>query len=131
MTEIEKMFENFKIEQELSCNRDNSTLCDHIRPDGKSRLTFGCYDCEYLNDKYPCFHEKKQFKLLKYLLTTKICEKQKMVIYYRDNCYCIETKQYRYKSSCSFAKALAIFVNSTFNLFTKEEKLKIKEILYG
>ena len=130
MNEIVEMYENFEIKQELNCNRDSSTLCGFVRPDGQSRLTYGCYGCEYLDDKYPCFHEKKQFKLLKYLLTTKICQKQKMVIYYRDNCYHIETMQYHHKRSYSFARALAIFVNSAFDLFTKEEKLKIKEILY-
>lgn len=129
MSEIIKLYENVGIEKRLLCgDRGRDVLCGHVRPDGKSRMAFGCFGCEYKNDAYPPFTAEKQIELIKWAART---GEPKVEIGY-SSVYGYWVENYtdtRYYFGEQFDSALASLINSIWQDLTEEEKQQIKDIL--
>jgi hypothetical protein len=125
MSEIIKLYENVGIEKRLLCgDRGRDVLCGHVRPDGKSRMAFGCFGCEYKNDAYPSFTAEKQLEIVKFLLHKGVyydTDGDTYWFHYTDE---IENSTYR-----PFEEAIAEFMNAIWQDLTEEERKQIKGIL--
>lgn len=129
--EIEKMYENAKIDYEERYNDCISKIkrgCPSNSP---------CDICKYSEEKYiyPPFTEKKQIELIKWLLYHELIEHLKM--YYTSeeggildmSIKCMSCYSYSNDNDDDFDIALASLINGLWQDLTEEEKQQIKEIL--
>lgn len=120
MNEVEKMYENARVEAKNKC-KSSQCIVTNPHPDW-------CNKCESLSKVYPQFTAEKQLELFKLLIrhpkTEIYCryanDKYKLIMYTEDCCT---------DDMDSFGNALASVVCNLWGLLSEEERTQIKEIL--
>lgn len=114
MSEIEKMYENAKVEKYPHC-------CDITC----GEPTIRCKDCPDYIEIYPPFTAEKQIELIKWLARKGLIQ----INYSSHQCYQFNSFRVGGDYKTDISEALASHCNNLWQDLTEEEKQQIKEIL--
>lgn len=118
MNEIEKLYENARIEKELDyfeCNRGRSSMrCCPVSSDERDKECSSCFFRDKMKEvyEYPLFTAEKQLDIVKQILFST---------------WWMNLKRLQFAEK--FDEGLAQMINEFWQDLTEEEKQQIKEIL--